>query len=226
VVALGLDHLGFSTWAPSASEVLARIPGRFEAYAAWRSRHGLPVEAGSRDVEIAGRRAGDEILFPPDLEPARAEDIGLAIRLLACSRADLLAELEAAPEAAFDWDPPYARFASWADWRTIRANLAHLANGETHYYTRSIGYRSPKPPVGPADDWRVFLPRSRAETVSFLEELASSGDLCRVGTVDHGRGEEAWSVRKVLRRLLGHELVHSKSIARIIREHRARFPTA
>jgi hypothetical protein len=226
VVALGLDYLGLSTWAESEVEVVSKIPARFEEYCAWRSRHGVPVSRSHSRVEIVGHLVGNEILFPPDLEAARADDIDLAIRLLACSRADLIAELREAPEAVLDWDPPYRRFAPWADWRTIRANLAHIANAETHYYARNIGHQPSGPPADPKGDWEDFLPRSRTQTLGFLEELKLSPDLRRVRTVDHGFGEESWSVRKALRRLVSHELLHSKSIARIIRHYRARHPGA
>jgi hypothetical protein len=222
IVALGLEFLGFSTWAESEAEVIAKLPAKFEEYSAWRSRHGAPVSLSDSRVEIVGHLVGNEILFPPDLETARAEDIELTIDLLAGSRADLTAQLREAPGAVLDWDPPYRRFAPWADWRTIRANLAHIANAETHYYTKSIGHQPSDPPVDSRGDWNVFLPRSRVQTVAFLENLKSARDLRRVRTVDHGVGAEAWSVRKALRRLVGHELVHSKSIARIIREYRAR----
>jgi hypothetical protein len=224
VVALGLDFLGFATWAASEAEVIAKVPLKFEEYCAWRARHGLPVGLRAERAEIAGRLEGDEILFPPDREPARAEDIDLTIRLLAASRSELVAQLEAAPEAALDWDPPYQRFAPWADWRTIRANLAHIANAETHYYARNIGHEPSHPPADPRGDWRGFLPESRAETVAFLETLGSAGDLRRLRSLDHGFGEEHWSVRKALRRLVSHELVHSKSIARILREYREQHP--
>ena len=72
-----------------------------------------------------------------------------------------------------------------------------------------------------ADDWRVFLATSRAQAVAFLESVKSSPDLRRVRTIDHGFGEESWSVRKALRRLVSHERLHSKSIARIIGNFRA-----
>src|SRR5262249_48917698 len=122
----------------------------------WRRRHGIASASGDPVVAVEGRLVGNEILFPPDREPARPDEIELAIRLLAASRTDLLAELEAAPDGALDWDPPYERFAPWADWRTIRANLAHVANGETHYYARNIGYEPAAPPADPHGDWRVF----------------------------------------------------------------------
>jgi hypothetical protein len=51
--------------------------------------------------------------------------------------------------------------------------------------------------------------------------LRSARDLRRVRTFDHGFGQEAWSVRKALRRLVSRELLHAKSIARIVGEYRA-----
>lgn len=220
VAAFGLDFLGFTTWAESEPDVIARIPARFADYCGWRARHGLAVACDEPKVEIVGRFVGDELLLPPDHEPAQPSEIQLAIRLLACSRADLVAQLEAAPEAALDWDPPYRRFASWATWRTIRENLAHIANTETHYYARNVGYEPVSAPADPHGDWRTFLPRSRSYASAFLEGLASSADRCRLRISGHGSAVEGWSVRKALRRLVSHERTHAKSIARILRAHR------
>ena len=172
-------------------------------------------------VEVVTHEKGDEILFEPDREPAASEEIDLAIRLLAASRRVLLATLEGASDALLDWDPPYRRFASWADWRTIRATLAHVANGETHYYTRCIGFECSSKPATPHDDWQAFLPRSRAEAVAFPRSVASSPDRARVATPDLGFGAEPWSVRKALRRMVRHEILHGRSIRRIAAAWRA-----
>ncbi len=222
VVALGLDHLGFATYGESAEAVLARVPERFDDYARWRGRAGLPVALGDRTVEVVDARAGGEIAFAHDCEPSSPAEVSLAMALLARTRVDLLARVEPAPPAALAWDPPYRRFAEWADWRTIRANLAHVANGETHYYLRNLGHEPLAQPAQPDDDWRAYLPRMRAECIGFLETLAVSDDLLRHRTLDLGHGEETWTVRKALRRLVSHERMHTKSIARILREYRAR----
>jgi uncharacterized damage-inducible protein DinB len=223
--AWALDVLGFATWARTREEVLAKLPGKLAEHARWCVRHGLPappVDAGRAGaIEVVAHEKGDEILFDSDREPATPEEIELAIRLLAASRHDLLAALDGASDALLDWDPPYRRFASWADWRTIRATLAHVANGETHYYTRAIGLACASPRATAHDDWRDFLPRSRAEAVAFLSGVASSADRSRVATLDLGAGEEHWSVRKALRRMVRHEILHGKSIRRIVTAYRA-----
>jgi hypothetical protein len=160
VVALGLDHLGFSTWAESRAEILAKLPAKFSEYLAWRRKHGLPAIEGDSDIEVAGHLTGNEILFPPDLEAATGEEVDLTISLLGASRADLLSDVEAAPEGALDRYPPYRRFAPWADWRTVRAILAHVANGETHYYTRNIGHVSASPATDAGGD-KFFALKNR-----------------------------------------------------------------
>jgi hypothetical protein len=106
----------------------------------------------------------------------------------------------------------------------VAAILAHLANGETHYYTAMIGHTSRRQPAEPDDDWREYLPAARAEAVAFLLALKVSPDRVRVSEPwrDSRRagtqGSEAWSVRKALRRMVRHELLHTRSIRRILRE--------
>jgi len=221
VIALGFEHLGFATWGDTRASLLESLPEKFARYAEWRRAHGLPVAGEVSGIEIAGDGAGNEIVFPPDLEPATREEVELAIALLEASRVDLMTDLESAPEGALDWDPPYRRFAPWADWRTVRAVLAHIANAETHYYTRNVGHVPQGAPVSADADWRAFLPESRRESITFLEVLARSSDLRRLQTADYGYGAEQWSVRKALRRMVSHELCHWKSVRRILGEFRA-----
>jgi hypothetical protein len=140
--------------------------------------------------------------------------------LLRASQAELLRELAGASDELLDWDPPYRRFAPWANWRSIRANLVHIANGETQYYLRTIGH-TPGRPAAPAEEsWEALLECTREEATRFLVGLKSALDLTRCATVNLGYGDEDWSVRKVLRRMVRHELMHLKSIRRIRAEYR------
>lgn len=215
------DVFGFATWAPSQAELDEKLPTKLVEHATWATEHGIPTELdGSWD--IAGHMTGNEILFGPDREASTPGEIDLTIALLDATRATLLAELEEAPEEALDWDPPYRRFARWADWRSVRANLAHIANAETQYYLANIGHNPRLARARPSDDWRQFLPRHRDEATAFLRELRSSSDLCRLSARRLGPEIEEWSVRKALRRMVRHELQHWKSIRRILGEFRSR----
>lgn len=208
------DLPGFATHALSEEAVLLRLPGKVEEYLHWLQSHSLPQPCHPKSYRIAERVTGDEILFSEDRDPATDQEISTALRLLECSRSDLLVTLRETPEPAFDWDPPYQDFARWASWRTIRQILAHISNTETHYYLPAIGYRPTVPPAQPEADWQRHLSAHRLEVAQFLDEIRLSDDRVRLRDVSDDR----WSVRKVLRRLVRHELLHWKSIKRIVRE--------
>jgi hypothetical protein len=209
-----LDSLGFATWAPTESEVLARLPTKFDEHRSWLGRHGIDSTALDSSIRIAERLRGDEVMFSHDAEPCEIRELDLAIQLLSASRKDLLATVSSLPSDALDWDPPYRSFADWATWRTVRAILAHVANTETHYYLPSLGHQPCSAPAKADGDWAQFLPEHRQETIRFLEGVRASSDRARVS-----RNGEEWSVRKVVRRLVRHELLHWKSIRRIGREY-------
>jgi hypothetical protein len=216
--AWGLGWLGFATWAPTRGEVLEQIPAKLAEHLAWLDSHGLSSSRPGPEIAVQEEVRGNEVLFGPDRLPATVEEIDRTVRLLDCSRRDLLATVGPLADRILDWDPPYRRFARWADWRTIRAILAHLANSETHYYLRHVGYLGPHAPARPEDDWRVFLGRSRGEALAFLDVLKAAPDRARVKE----SASEHWSVRKALRRMVRHERMHCKSIRRIVRAYQHR----
>jgi predicted RNase H-like HicB family nuclease len=208
------DFQGFATHALSEEAVLLRLPAKVEEYLHWLQSHGLPQPPHPKSYRITERVTGDEIFFSEDRDPATDQEIATALRLLECSRSDLLVTLRQTPGPAYDWDPPYQDFAPWADWRTIRQILAHISNTETHYYLPAIGHRPTVPLATPADDWQHHLSVHRLEVAQFLEAIRLSNDRVRLRDVR----DDQWSLRKVLRRLVRHELLHWKSIKRIVRE--------
>lgn len=215
-LAWDLRYMGFATWSSTREGVLARAPERLEAHLRWLAGHGLNLEPARIGAggPVAQTVTGNEVLFDHDRGEASPAEVGACAELLGLTRADLLEVVEALPNGALDWDPPYAAFGSWARWRTVRQVLTHVALTEVGYYLPAVGHRGPDPeelrPLG----WREQLRSSRERTLAFLSDLAVANDRARVS-----QGEESWSVRKVLRRLVWHELLHTKSIRRIGREH-------
>jgi len=214
--AWSLEYLGFSTWAPSREGVLQKTPGKLGEYLQWLAGH-RPVidQAYSSDVVIIIEEVrGDEPLFCDDLSAATPEEISYCIELLQYTRKDLLGTVQALPDGAIDWISPNRVFPHWVWWRTIRLILKHIALTELGNYlpwvTRPIITPEYLTDVG----WCRQLHMSRRETVRCLEELKSSDDRTRLV-----KGDEEWSLRKVLRRLVWHERVHWKSIKRIAREY-------
>lgn len=211
--AWSLDHVGFATYGETDDEVLDRVPSKFEEYALWLELHGLDAPTGIGGIEVVERVSGNEVLFEQDRAPAATVEIERTVALLEASRADLIRTIDPLPDEVLDWDPPYRRFADWARWRSIRDNLWHIADAETHYYLTNIGVRPTMRRAAESDgDWRAYLPRGRSHAVAALHGLKVSRDRARVA-----EGEEAWSVRKALRRMVRHELMHTKSIRRVVR---------
>lgn len=226
--AWSLNHLGFATWALTKREVLDRVPRKLDAHLQWMAEHELESqEVHDQRVEVVEEVSGHEPLFGHDRKPATIEEIDLATALLRASHHDLMELLNSVPDAFLGWDPRYRQFAAWADWRTVAGTLVHMANAESHYYLAMIGHEAQGAMVTSDDDWQVCLPSVRNDTIECLAHLRSSADRARVRTrVRRGRrapnGEvEEWSVRKALRRIVRHDLLHTRSIRRIRREWEA-----
>lgn len=228
IQAWSLNHLGFATWAPTRTEVLDRVPGKLDAHLQWMAGHQLPSpEVHNQRVEVVEEVSGHEPLFGRDRKPATVGEIDLAAASLQASHDDLVELLNGTADAVMSWEPPYRRFADWADWRTVAATLAHLANAESHYYLAMVGYEAQGATVTSEDDWRDYLPSVRSDTIECLVSLRSSADRARVQSglrrsrrAPNGEFEE-WSVRKALRRMVRHDLLHTRSIQRIRREWEA-----
>ena len=214
------SYLGFATWGETESDVLEKVPDKLREYIRFRKRCGVPCRVGSDlpEMEVGGQVSGNEILFDWDYPPVTPSLIDETIELLHATRTDLLRHVTELSDNALDWNPPYRRFSSWANWRTIREILVHIANVETHYYLPNIGIRPTVSPAASEVSWEHNLLNHRNVTIEALQKLKVEQDLSRVHFFDvHG----GWSMGKVLRRLVWHERLHSKSIRRIVGVYQA-----
>ena len=213
-----LDHLGLAAFGRTREEAVARAAEAIDDHRRWCRVHRLPFgPASTGGVSVVEVTDDVEAVFSRDVEPAADAEIVAGTVVLAATRADLLTVVGHLPDEVLDWDPPYRRFASSADNRTIRENLAHLANGETHHFLRAVGHRSPRPAAMPAAIWPDEFAERRREAMRFLQDLARSPDRARVTVIEGPTGApERWSVRKAMRRMVRHEILHTKSIRRIV----------
>jgi uncharacterized damage-inducible protein DinB len=209
-----LDAWGFLTWAPTRLQAIHRLPDRLASYRAWCASQCIALNGPSRVLRTTDYPAG-ELLFDDDRDAATPELIAMSLKLMEANRRELLRVLTPLPEGALDWDPPYTHFDPEASWRTIRANLQHLATAEVHYFCAAVGHRPAAAPPTPDVPWRAALAASRAESAAFLRSLTQRADLVRYTEFDVGRGPEQWTLRKALRRMVSHERTHLKSIRRI-----------
>lgn len=193
--------------APDQRAALAALPAEVTRFRVWLHQHGItaPVVAGGAlrvRESISGARPwapnGAAALFAIDRRPLNDQELALHLAVLAGARADLLALLHTVPRAAFD-----ERLLGQA--RTLRETLAHLAGAEAWHVSR----------LGPAIDTREPEPVRRlvdirARAIAQISRHARSDrDLVYVPrTALSDDPDESWTLRKVVRRMIEHELLH------------------
>jgi predicted RNase H-like HicB family nuclease/uncharacterized damage-inducible protein DinB len=218
---------GCNLRAPTRQEALLRLPQAIREYLDWLRRHAEPAPPSGEEIriEIADESTGfgpfepgsAAALFPPDREPVPPDEMERHFRLMAHSRADLLAVVRHLPDDLLDWQPDTRSF-------TIRVLLRHVGNAEEWYVSRLV------PPETLPADWQhdedlpifEFLAMERRTAVSRLRQLTAeerAGVVYPTAWTDHP--EEAWTLRKTLRRFLEHEWEHLAQVHEILDARRS-----
>jgi predicted RNase H-like HicB family nuclease/uncharacterized damage-inducible protein DinB len=225
-----LDLPGCIVRAPSPDVALEQLPQAIRAYHDWLSQHGEPAPSSDEPitVEVAGESVGSgpfkpgdtAALFPPDCEPLTAAEMEQYFRLLAHTRADLLALVHtpstgpatSLPAELLDWQPtPEA----WS----LRHLLRHVGNAEEWYVSRLV------PPETLPAEWEddaelpifEFLEMERRTAITRLRQLNAeerSGVFYPTCWTDHP--DEPWTARKVMRRFVEHEREHTAQAREIL----------
>ncbi len=221
-----LDLPGCVVRASTRDEALRQLPAAIRGYRAWLRRHGEPSLPADEpiEIEVATESTGfgpfdpgdAAALFPPDRERITPEQMEWHLRLMAHSRADLLVLVQDLPGELLDWQPQPGSF-------TIRRLLRHVGNAEQWYLSRLV------PPESLPPEWQddadlplfEFLEMERRTAVARLQQLTDKdrADLFYpTAWTDHP--EEAWTVRKALRRFLEHEREHTAQVREILSARR------
>ena len=209
--------------AAGRDEALRRAPDAIRETSAWLRRHGEPAPAVEApiEIEIAGESSdgvgpfdpgGTAALLPPDLEPLTPEEMEHVFRLLAHSRADLLALVQDLPDEVLDWQPDPESF-------SIRRVLRHIGNAEEWYVSRLVAPESLPPEWEHDEDMPLFefLEMERRTAIERLRRLTDEERAAvfhPTHRTDHP--EEAWTARKALRRFLEHEREHIGQVREIL----------
>lgn len=220
--------------ARSRDEALRQLPAAIADYHGWLRRHGEPAPSAEEPVEIelAGELTGygpfergdAAALFPPDRKPITVEEMEWHFRLLAHSRADLLALTQAPsaglgqglPDDILDWQPHPGSL-------SLRELLRHVGNADEWYVSRLV------PPETLPAEWESdedlplyeFLEMSRRTAIARLRQLNQeerSGMFFPYEWTRHP--QEPWTVRKALRRFLEHEREHTAQAREILAARR------
>jgi uncharacterized damage-inducible protein DinB/predicted RNase H-like HicB family nuclease len=208
--------------AASRDEVLRRTPDAIREASAWLRRHGEPAPAAEDpvEIEIAGESSGagpfdpgnTAALLPPDRAPLTPDEMERAFRLLAHSRADMLALVRGLPDDVLDWQPDSESF-------TIRRVLRHVGNAEEWYVSRLVAPESLPPEWEHDENLPIFefLEMERRTAIGRLRHLTDEERTAvshPTAWTDHP--EEPWTARKALRRFLEHEREHTGQVKEIL----------
>jgi uncharacterized damage-inducible protein DinB/predicted RNase H-like HicB family nuclease len=216
------DLPGCTLQTMTRDEALRQLPGAIRDYHAWLRRHGevAPPPDEPIAVEVAGEHIGvgpfdpgnAAALFPPDRQPLMPEEMEEHFRLMAHSRADLLALVQGLPGDLLDWQPDPGSF-------SIRRILRHIGNAEEWYVSRLVPPETLPPEWEDDEDLPLFefLEMERRTAIARLRKLTDE-ERSRVFHPAHwtSRPDEAWTVRKSLRRFLEHEREHAAQIRGIL----------
>lgn len=211
-----LDFPGFHTWAGDGPSALLILPQELARLAAWtREKSGrdwLGVTAIDirlvetfRAYEIpAGEAvpgAGTEInaWFADDARPYDRVEAKRAVEILTWTREDLLLLVNLLSREAL------MRVQDGERW-SIEGILGHLADAEWWYLNR----------MGAGGEREVYPP----DTISRMKAVRESAhktilDLANDDQVRTVEGEK-WSARKMMRRIIWHELDHIRHIRRLM----------
>ncbi|MFB0567822.1 MAG: type II toxin-antitoxin system HicB family antitoxin [Candidatus Bathyarchaeia archaeon] len=191
----------------------------------WLKRHGekIPTEASKFAVEVgeilrvnynpveAGK---PEPLFWSEVTPTKSKDIARTICLLGYSRSDLLNMVSSLGNEILDWQPPGKP-------RTLRNALEHIGFVEWWYITRLDVELPTKFPKDVFD----LLSHTRKIVIDYLQDFPKGK---RSGVFqprrDVGRRAKIcnlWTARKVLRRLVDHERLHTNYIEKVLQMYKS-----
>ena len=188
----------------------------------WQKSHGesVPDISSNAEAEVTEMLRVDynpveagkpEPLFWSEVAPITKRDISKTIRLMNFSRSDLLATVTGLTDDCLDWEPPGKP-------RTIRNCLMHIANVEMWYITRlniKVPEEFPETPIELLDYSREIVferlqnfPERKIKGV--FQPRKYKSPVCNL-----------WTARKVLRRLVDHERLHTKYIKKVLDLHKA-----
>lgn len=219
-IAWALDFPGCYADGVDGSSALIALPQALVAYEAWVRQRAAPSwlpDLSKIDIrlvetwqcyyvadDLSESSDGYEVnaWFRDDWRALSEEEISRGLQLLRWSRADLMAALKGASQAAMEEKQPGER---WA----VRGVLNHLAGAEWWYMDRlELGSLTREQLTR---DPFERLPLVRAQLEAVLPTLAGVKRVL-------GKEGEFWSPRKLLRRVLWHERDHIGHVLKLIKD--------
>jgi len=202
---------------PTFDEAVGKVPTKIREFLDWLRNHGERIEDTYYEVEteiseiLKGNwpvNLGDsQALFNADLKPLDREEVEHCIRYMKYARGDLIDLYLKTSRDALEWKPDQSTP------RHIKRIAEHVAEVDLFYLER-LRTRS-------FSDWPLgFLEVSNELSIMRLSNLSKEEMGC---TVSHhppggwtGTTEpEGWTARKVLRRFVWHERLHTATVKKL-----------
>ncbi|MEM3874720.1 MAG: type II toxin-antitoxin system HicB family antitoxin [Candidatus Bathyarchaeia archaeon] len=204
----------------SPESVLAKVRTVVAEWFDWLERHGerVPAEARNFEIEVAEvlrvsynpvKAGKPEPLFWSEVAPVTRKDVAWTLKLMEYSRGDLLELVSNLNSEVLDWFPPGKP-------RTIRNCLRHIAYVEPWYVTRL----DVELPIHYPRNVFELLRHARIVVVDYLRSMPRD----RMRGIFQPKKDKSpmcnlWTARKVLRRLVDHERLHTRYIAKVLQAY-------
>ena len=185
-------------------EALPKLPEELQRYGRWAGipapDRPVPDIVQSHHTALAVCDADSEVLFDSERLPLTEEEYARLREAVLRSAQDFLRMYRAVSQKDTAAGPPRQTFYGAVP-STARAMYEHTQNVNAYYFGE-IGVEAQNGPD-------ILTCRRQG-----LEALERQPDFLRAA-VRIGSYEEAWSVRKVLRRFLWHDRIHAKALYRL-----------
>lgn len=216
-LAWALDFPGCFAYGAEGPEAVIALPHALVAYENWVEQHLGPgaLALGDFDLRIVDTwqvyTIDDQLniteggyavnaWFRQDWKPLSTAEVDRGLNLLAWSRQDLLQVVDALGDTQLDRTFPGERW-------SIRGILRHLGGAEWWYLDR----------LGLVHEGREALPKDALERLAWSrEKLRAALPLLDGRELVVGKEGEFWSPRKLLRRVLWHEIDHRQHILKLL----------
>ncbi len=221
-LAWALDYPGCFAYGVEGPDAVIALPRALVSYEDWVARHGQPGWANLGDFDLRvvetwqvytindqyEEEAGGYAVnawFRHDWKPLQPEEIERGLVLLSWSRQDLLRVVQGLEDQVMDLATPGERW-------SIRGILKHVANAEWWYLDR----------LNLVEGGRDQLPKDVFERLEKVRDLLSQTLPALAGReIVLGKDGELWSPRKLLRRVLWHEINHRDHILQLLQGNHA-----
>lgn len=216
------DFPGCWVFGRDQESALDKVKTAVERWHLWARGHGEDIESPS-SVEIdptevmhvpynPAEAGKPEPLFWSEILPVRARDVNRTLRLMKHSRSDLMELCSGLERGELSWKPE-------GEPRSISGSLRHIAIAERWYVSR-LDIDLPK--SFPKDVFQA-LQWARELAVDSLRSLSKR----QRSEIFQPRNDPSptcnlWTARKVLRRIVDHERLHTAYVEKILRANESK----